>query len=478
MTELSTRASARRLLGRASPWNPRALLLSFGCLALSLAIAYLPAYEGLSGEGVSALFILTLCAGLWVTEAMPAFAVSLLGIGLAITLLGDVSNPDSDWQKYLATWGSPLIWLFLGGFILAAAAQRTGLDRWMASVVLRNLGQRPAVVLLGVMAATAVLSMFISNTATAALMVAVLGPMLAAPADEDRFPRGMLLGIACAANLGGMGTIIGTPPNAIAVGALSGASEINFVRWMVYGVPPAMVLLAILWGALVARYLGRQGFQESDRLSLNFGEARADQSPLRLALVVATFFVTVGMWMASPLHGVPTPVVSVIPICVLTATGVLDASDIRGISWDVLLLIAGGLSLGVAIADSGLADWFVGQIPLEGLGPATIALAAGYLAILMSNLMSNTAAANILLPILVALFGKEDAHLVVPIALSASAAMCLPISTPPNAIVFGTNRLGSSDLLFTGVVAGVITPPVVVGWTLVVRAAERLGSGG
>lgn len=469
MSEIATRTTARRLLGTLTPAGKRSLLLVLTCLLLSLAAAYLPEYEDLPKQGITALFILLLCAGLWMTEAMPAFAVSLLAIGLEIALLGNANGADPDWEKYVATWGSPLIWLFFGGFILAAAAKKTGLDHWMASQVLQRLGSRPAIVLLGIMAATAVLSMFLSNTATAALMVAVLGPILASESGSTRIARGMLLGVAVAANVGGMGTIIGTPPNAIAVGTLSGVTEINFIRWMIYGVPPAIVLLAILWCTLVMRYLGRNAFRSSNRIEI--GSSQKDySSKIHLGLVVTTFFVTVLMWMASPLHGIPTPVVSFIPICVLTATGVLDAHDVRGISWDVLLLIAGGLSLGIAIADSGLADWFVSQFPFDDFGPGMIALAVGYVAILLSNLMSNTAAANIILPIMVALLSRENAHLIIPIALSASAAMCLPISTPPNAIVYGTEKVNSSDLLVTGLFTGVLTPPVVVGWTMVVEA--------
>jgi len=175
--------------------------------------------------------------------------------------------------------------------------------------------------------------------------------------------------------------------------------------------------------------------------------------------------------MTSPLHGIPTTVVSFIPICVLTATRTLDAEDVKSISWDVLLLIAGGLSLGVAISDTGLAEWIVAQLPTEGLGPIAIAMGLAYLATVLSNLMSNTAAANVILPIALALLGTGQAHLVIPVALAASAAMCLPISTPPNAIVYGTGQLKTADLLSAGVVIGVVAPLVVISWTVLVAKA-------
>ena len=468
MERPATRSAAKRILGQLAPSARKSLVLAIVCLIVAVTGAFWPAHEGLSQQGVLALFILILCAGLWVTEAMPAFAVGLLAIGLEIALLGRTASEEADWEKYIATWGSPLIWLFFGGFILAAAAKKTGLDLWLASVSLSKLGNRPAIVLLGVMGATAVLSMFLSNTATATMMVAILGPLLVSSREKSKYPRAMLLGIAMAANIGGMGTVIGTPPNAIAAGALASVGEVNFTEWMIYGIPPAIFLLAIAWGYLLLVYLGRSAFVPANNLVLSTSERPTAVPKVQQLLVVVTFTVTILMWMTSPLHGIPTTVVSFIPICVLTATRTLDAEDVKGISWDVLLLIAGGLSLGVAISDTGLAEWIVAQLPIQGLGPIAIALGMAYLATLLSNLMSNTAAANVMLPIALALLGTGQAYLVIPIALAASAAMCLPISTPPNAIVYGTRRLKTIDLLGAGLVIGLIAPLVVIGWTVVV----------
>lgn len=476
MERLATRDAARRILRQITPPVRRRLTLCVTCLIVALCLAYVPQHEGLSNPGYNSLFILLFCAGLWVTEAIPAFAVSLLAIGLQIALLGRTENGEADWEKYVATWGSPLIWLFFGGFILAAAANKTGLDQWMATQTLRRLGNRPAIVLLGIMAATAVLSMFLSNTATATMMVAMLTPVLWTDEEHRSRAKAMLLGVAMAANIGGMGTIIGTPPNAIAAGAMGETQEINFAEWMLFGIPPAIVLLAIAWSYLLAFYVGRGAFDKNPSFALSSGRGSANVPMLQLVLVVVTFFVTVGMWMASPLHGIPTTVVSFIPICVLTATSTLDADDVKGISWDVLLLIAGGLSLGVGINDSGLADWLVAQLPIKGLGFVAIAVVMAYAATVLSNLMSNTAAANVIIPIALALFGADHAEFVIPIALAASAAMCLPVSTPPNAIVYGTRQLEAKDLLKAGLMIGIIAPVVVVMWTLLVVKLGWLGN--
>jgi len=469
MEHIATRAAARRILGQLSHSAWRSIGLLTACLVVALSIALVPSHEGLSRDGVLALFILLFCAGLWLTEAMPAFAVSLLAIGLEIALLGHSTSDDPDWEKYIATWGSPLIWLFFGGFVLAAAAEKTGLDVWMATRILRRLGTRPPVVLLGVMAATAALSMFISNTATATLMLAALSPLLVGNGENKAFATTLLLGIAMAANIGGMGTIIGTPPNAIVAGALKDTDAISFPLWMLYGVPPALVLLGIAWGYLCVFQLGREGRTPVAALDPARQQPHSNVPPLQCGIVIVTFVVTILLWVFSPLHGLPTTVVSFVPICFLTATRILDAEDIRGISWDVLLLIAGGLSLGVAIQDTGLATWLVAKLPLAGLPATTVTLAFCYLMVLLSNLMSNTAAANLLAPLMLAVLAGADAKLTVAAALSASAAMCLPISTPPNAIVYGTQKLKAADLLKAGLVLGAVTPLVATAWVAVVR---------
>ena len=447
MEHSATRLDAKRILGQFTPSAMKSLGLVVVCLLVAWAGAFGPAHEGLSQQGVLALYILILCAGLWVTEAMPAFAVSLLAIGLEIALLGRTNGDQGDWEMYIATWGSPLVWLFFGGFILAEAAKKTGLDRWMALHVLSRLGNRPAVVLGGVMAATAVLSMFLSNTATATMMVAMLGPLVANTRQQPRRVRAILLGIALAANIGGMGTIIGTPPNAIAAGVLAQVDAVNFAQWMVYGIPPAILLLTIAWSYLTLVYLGVGRFSADECLTLPREDRPRTVPPIQQSLVVVTFFVTILMWMTSPWHGIPTTVVSFIPICALTATGILESEDVKNIAWDVLLLIAGGLSLGIAVKDTGLATWIVDQLPIEEFGPIAIAICLGYVATVLSNLMSNTAAANVILPLAFVMLGTGHAQLIVPIALAASAAMCLPISTPPNAIVYGTQN--SSPLIYS-----------------------------
>lgn len=167
-------------------------------------------------------------------------------------------------------------------------------------------------------------------------------------------------------------------------------------------------------------------------------------------------------------HGIPATVISFLPICVLTALGVLDTADIRAIPWDVLLLIAGGLALGVAVIDTGLATWLVDRLTFTQWGVVGLAVTLTYATAFLSNLMSNTAAANILVPIAMAASVGFEARTVVPIALGASAAMCLPISTPPNAIAYGTGELETRDLLRGGLFLGLLAPIVVTAWCWII----------
>ena len=465
-----SRNEAKRLLGLFRFSQARTLFATAACLAVASLVAFWPAYEGLDEAGHRALFVLVFCAGMWVTEAIPAFATSLLAIGLLIAFLG---RPDGvyattpkDWEQFIAPWGSSLIWLFFGGFCLADSAEKTGLDRWLAARALGLFGQRPAMLLLGVMLVTAVLSMFVSNTATATLVLAMMTPLFATRPLGDGVSKGLALGVAFAANIGGMGTVIGTPPNAIAAGLLRGPAAVNFAEWMLLAVPPAMLLLVLAWLYIVVVCLRKNAFSAEHGILFHPGVA-SDPAPVyKQQVVVATFAVTVGLWITSPLHGLPTTIVSFVPITVLTATGILSAADIRALPWDILLLITGGLSLGVAMENTGLAAWAVGRLPLEGATPSVLAIAFAYATIVMSNLMSNTATANLVLPISIAVFtaAGSDARLAVPVALAASAAMCLPISTPPNAIVYSAGHLRVTDMLMGGLLIGLLAPPVVVGW--------------
>ena len=451
--------------------SPKRIVLFFGCLFVALLFVVLPVFDELQPGQRRALFILVFAALLWVSEAIAAFSVGILIIALNIGLLGNPRNRifalvDRDWEQFVTVIGHPLVWLFFGGFVLAAGLRQTGLDRRIASQLLSRFGTRPTAVLFGIMAVTFILSMFMSNTATTAMMIAMLGPLIVQL--DRKLSAGLLIGTAVAANLGGMGSLIGTPPNAIAVGVLSGRPDgvdITFLDWMVIGLPLGAVLMLLTWAVISRLYM-----TDVDRLPpMDWApDKNCDSAPLWQVLIVAiTLVLTVGLWMTSQWHRTPTAVVSFLPIVMFTTTGVLGAKQIRGLNYDVLFLLAGGLALGQDVTVTGLADWIVAHIPHEGLGIAGIAAVVSFATVLLSNFMSNTAAANIVIPLSVTMVVGAEARIAIPIALSASAAMCLPIATPPNAMVFATGRCHTNDFLRMGLFVGILTPILAVLWSSV-----------
>ena len=465
-----TRRAARRFLEAVEFDDLGALLRVLGALAVAALLAFVPDWQGLDPASRRALFILVFAAGLWATEAIPAFAVSLLIIGLCILLLGRpdgvfvAADEPERWQIFIAPMASPLIWLFLAGFILAEAAARTGLDRTLAGLVFRAAGDRAAVVLLAAMLVTFVFSMFMSNTATAAMMIAVIMPLLRTLPAGHSFRPALPLGIAVAANLGGMGTLVGTPPNAIAAGFLRGAGhELSFLEWMLLGLPPAILLATGLFAFLLYRY--RPAGLQLDRSALAAVHDSGPRAPhWQRAVVVLVFTVTLALWMFGP---APAAVVAFVPITVLSVTGVIGVQEIRQLRWDVLILMAGGLVLGVEVNETGLAAWLVAGLPGSDSGLLGAALAFALLTTVLSNFMSNTATANILVPLGAAVgmsFSGDAGTLPVVIALSASTAMCLPIATPPNAIAFSTGELHTRSFLAPGLALAVATPLVTVAW--------------
>lgn len=476
ISNADTRAEYQRILGILEFSSGKALLKFLLCAAVAFAVAISVGNSSLSEAGQLSLGIVTFCGLLWMTEALPAFAVAFLAIGLQIVILGrpgGVLMDEGDtkgWERFVEPWASPSMWLFFGGFVLARAASRTGLDHKLAGDMLRLAGKRPETTLLVTMATTFVFSMFLSNTATAAMMLAILGPMLAhvpsAPA------KAMTIAVAFSANIGGMGTIIGTPPNAIASGLLTETFPIDFLQWMLFGLPPAILLLAGLWLVLKRKVKGVSFVLGSTNGGISSNGENGDQQPLprwQRWEVLAVIVATVLMWLTGGWHGIPTAVISFIPIVLFSITGIIRASDIRSLDWDILILLAGGLSLGVGVSESGLAEWLAGIIGNASMPPWAMAMLFGLTTFMLSNFMSNTAAANILIPIGIAVGSslgdsREAAAFAIPMALSASAAMCLPISTPPNAIAYASGRVRSQDFLLPGLVLGLIACPLVTLW--------------
>jgi len=487
-----------------------------GPLAALLCYLLLPAtYSGQGAESIAfapagrATLALALWMAIWwLSEALPLAATALLP--LAFLPLVGVASVAQAAQPY----GSDVIWLFFGGFVLAGAIQRWGLDRRMAFQTLRVVGSRPAAMTGGVMGATAFVSMWVSNTATAAMMTPIAlaiidlvlrqrtGEGLAGhggiPAElraERNFALGLLLGVAYAASIGGLATIVGSPPNGILARyiAQSYGEEISFLRWMTVALPLAAVLLALAWWLLTQRLFASGLPSVSGGRSWIAAELEK-LGPLSRGerTTLAVFAATVLLWVLRPALA-SIEVGSLRPFAGLSDTGIAvlaalalftlpvgegrraaDWDTAKRIPWDVLLLFGGGLSLAAAIDGSGAAGFLASLAGGLAAWPAlALVLLLVALATFASELTSNTAQVATMLPLLAAVApaaGLHPYYLIVPCTLAASAAFMMPVGTPPNAIVFGTGLITIGEMCRAGFWLNLIAIAAITlfGWFVMV----------
>lgn len=443
-------------------------------IILAFGLTYFINSPELDQAQLYVLFLLFLSVGLWVTEAVPPFAVGLLIIGFLIFALGgyyheiDPENSAIYVQKYVQTWSNSVIWLMLGGFFMAEAMQKVGLDKTLFKITISKFGTKPRNVLLGIMLVTAIFSMIMSNTATTAMMIATVLPFINTLDKKAPFAKALLIGIPAAASLGGMGTIIGSPPNAIAVDALNiHGIEFGFLEWMMVGFPVAIILVLLLWYFLTKKYVAQVTIIDLNFLNMEESQSNGKLFRLKRKMVLIVLTITLLLWLTGNLHGIPAAAVSFIPIMLLTMLSIVSSEDVRKLPWDTLMLVAGGLSLGLAIQETGLAEYYVGLIQNYALNIYMLMFLFSVLTIVLSNIMSNTATATILIPIAIILLPENPIILPVIIGLSASAALFLPISTPPNAIAFSTGKLDQKDFRFGGIVAAISGPLIIIGILMV-----------
>jgi sodium-dependent dicarboxylate transporter 2/3/5 len=430
--------------------------------AIVFLLPFLVEFDGLSDAGHRMFAIFLVAIVLWVVEPIPLYATAVLIIILEILMISDKALVDLPaafepraFSGYYAALADPVLMLVLGGFFLAMGASKFKLDRAMGRILLRPFGTDPARIMLGLMLITATFSMFMSNTATTATMMAVVLPVVAALAPEDRLRAGMVLAIPFAANIGGIGTPVGTPPNAIAIGQLAGAGiSISFGKWMLMALPAVIVLLAISW------WLLRRMFpSDTKSITLNIeGEFVRSRDA---HIFYGVFILTVLLWMTESFHGVTSSIIGFLPVVVLLATGVLKEKDIQNVQWHVLWLIAGGIALGKGIVDSGLDEWVIDLISWDSFGATVIAALFAVAALVLSTVMSNSASANLLVPLGISLTmsGTVDLDPIVVgflIAVAASLAMALPISTPTNAVAYSSGLIKTGDMAKTGILIGII----------------------
>ena len=429
--------------------------------------------EGLTIVQQRIIAIFAFATLMWILEPVPAWATSIAIMAMLLFFASDSGikwfcEPDQvgtllSYKGVMACFADPVIMLFLGGFILAIAATKTGLDVHLAKILLKPFGRKSEMVLLGFLLITGLFSMFISNTATAAMMLTFLAPVFKQLPANGKGRIAMALSIPVAANLGGIGTPIGTPPNTIAMKYLNDPEGLNlnigFGEWMLMMVPLVILLLFISW--LVIKKIF-PFTQKTVELVIE-GELKRDR---KTKIVIVTFIITVLLWLLDSVTGINTYTVALLPMAVFCTTGVIDRRDLEEINWSVIWMVAGGFALGYAMNVSGLASLVVKSIPFDSFSPVLILILSGLICYALSNFISNSATAALLMPILAVVctaMGDKLASIggtaivLIGVAIASSSAMVLPISTPPNALAFATNLVKQKDMAKIGLIVGVIS---------------------
>jgi sodium-dependent dicarboxylate transporter 2/3/5 len=407
----------------------------------------------------------------WLGEAVPIPATALLPIPMMPLLgIGEI-------QAVTANYGHTLIFLFLGGFLLAAAMQRWGLHRRIALKIVSYVGTSSAGIIAGFMFATAFLSMWISNTATTIMMYAVGISVIGfvSKKTEDRlmvrnFGVALMLGIAYSASIGGVGTLIGTPPNALLASFLQTTYgiRIDFFTWMKFGVPIVMVMLPAAWLMLTRFNFPARDLRLGDAAGLIKCELAALGAMSRGETVVAIVFGCAALgWMLSKQliawTGLPISDTAIALAAALTLFAwpvsrekgqfALDWDTARQIPWGVLLLFGGGLALASGFKDTGLAEWIGAQVAGLDVGTWVMICIVLVTIVYLTEVTSNTATTATFLPIMGAValgLGIDPQLLAIPVALAASMAFMMPVATPPNAIIFSYEQLQLGDMVRAG----------------------------
>lgn len=463
------------------------LFTFLGIIAVTAIVWNLPidtfGIDGLTviQQRIIAIFVFATLS--WITEAVPSWATSLAIITVMCLTVSnnslamfkgeenEVFGTLLKSKEIMATFANPVIILFLGGFILAIAATKSGLDVLLARNLIKPFGRKSENVLLGFLLITGVFSMFVSNTATAAMMLTFLTPVFAALPPNGKGRIALTLSIPVAANLGGMATPIGTPPNAIALQALNNPDGLNmgisFGSWMMLMFPLVIVLMFISWRIILK-------FFPFTQKTIELEIKGHIHSGWRMWVVSGTFILTILLWLIpGKITGMDSNTVAMVPMGIFAITGIITGKDLQEINWSVIWMVAGGFALGLGMNGSGLADRAIESIPFKEFSPVIILILSGLICYFLSNFISNTATAALLVPILsVVCAGMGDtldsiggtATILIGIAIAASSAMCLPISTPPNAIAYSTGLVKQNDMLKVGLTVGIIS--IVLGYIL------------
>lgn len=431
-------------------------------ILVAIVLAVLSVFLDLpiSEEAHTVLSITVFIGIMWLTEALPLHVTALM-VPILLIVAGSTGTKEA-----FSPFFAPVIALFFGGFMLARAMQKHGLDKHIAAEFIGKFGDEPSRFLLGIMVITAFLSFWISNTASTAIML----PIVVFAITKSKLGTGpttkaLILGVAFAATIGGIGTIVGTPPNGIAVANLAEHGiEISFLEWMYYAMPFTIIFLPIAWFLLINVYK-----PEDKKIQL---PKRKDEFTKEHKAVLMVGILTMALWITSVMHGISDSVVALFAVFLLYLLRLLDTSDVSRIAWAALLLFGGGLSLGAAIDDSGLSlylsDIFAGIV--GGHGYFVVLASVILFAVLMTLTASNTATAALLVPVMIPLastLGIGVKELVVIAAIGTSIDFLVPIGTPPSTIAYSSGYITVKDMVRAGI-------PITIAGTLILATMAWL----
>ena len=447
----------------------RSIFYFFGSFVVALVLTFILKEPTFTDSQVYALFLLFFAVSLWITEAIPPFAVSLFIFAYLVFTFGNphLNSAPVKIDQYVNTFSSRVIWLLLGGFFMAAAMRKTGLDTKLLSLTLKVSGTKPRNILIALMFTTMVAGMIMSDSAATSMVVAAISPLLVS-LGKSGVNKALLLGVAIAAAVGGMGTIL-TSTNATAAGLVEETGQrINFLDWMLFGVPISLTLTAISCYVLIRKYI-----RNSPPVSLDFLKPvslqPAEETKGQRIIVLIVMIVTILFWVTNSIHGITAAAISAIPIVALTVTGVLTSNDIKTLPWDTLFLVAGGLSLGEALQSTGVLDQYAMYLKSINAPPIIILLILAYLAMIAANVMSGVASCMLLIPLGMAILPGYKTEVGISVGLSVSATVFLPVSIPSNLIVYSTGYLDQKDFRLGGSIVGLLGPLLAVLMTLLIR---------
>jgi solute carrier family 13 (sodium-dependent dicarboxylate transporter), member 2/3/5 len=450
----------------------------WGGLAAFVVMLMLPAPEGMAPAAWRTTAIIVLMACWWMTEALPLTATALVPF-LAFPLLGIMTATDS-----AAAYYSPILFLVLGGAIIALAIERTGLHRRLALAIVARGGGGPAQMLLAFMAATATLSTIVSNTATTLIMMpiglAILRAARIDPGETNGFAGALAMGIAFAATIGGFGTLVGSPTNAIAVGIVEKATgyRIDFLTWALYGIPLVLISVPLCWAILMKVQKVSAGDFDPAAARAGIGEARPwSTAERRLVPLVA---ITIAAWIALPFvtpylprdsltDGTVAVVAALLLFVIPDGTGraIINWEEANRAPWGVIMMFGGGLALAAGIGESGLAEWMgVALRPLRAVHPLIVAAVLVAIVIIVTEFASNVATASGAIPVvagIIAATGADPILLALPAAFASSWGFMLPSGTGPNAIAWATGHIALPRMLKAGLLLDLAGVPLMVG---------------